>query len=73
MSEMRHYTVTGMSCAHCEGAIRQEVSELHGVEDVQVSAAGGTLTVTVQGAEAPSDGDILAAVDEAGYEAVRAS
>lgn len=73
MSEMRHYTVTGMSCAHCESAVRQEVGELHGVENIQVSAADGTLTVMVQGAEAPSDGDIVAAVDEAGYQAVRAS
>ena len=71
MSETRRYTVTGMSCAHCEQAIRQELSELSGVEEIQVSAADGTLVVTLGGGPAPDDAEILAAVDEAGYQGVR--
>lgn len=71
MSETRRYTVTGMSCAHCEQAIRQELSELSGVEEIQVSAADGTLVVTLDAGSAPDDAEILAAVDEAGYQGVR--
>ncbi|MCR2812120.1 heavy-metal-associated domain-containing protein [Microbacterium sp. zg.Y1084] len=64
------YQVTGMSCGHCEAAVRGEVSQLAGAEDVQVSAKTGRLTVTASAAI--SDEDVLAAVDEAGYTATRA-
>ncbi|HKP06045.1 MAG TPA: heavy-metal-associated domain-containing protein [Microbacterium sp.] len=64
------YTVTGMSCGHCEAAVRGEVSKLAGVQDVQVSAAAGTLRI-VSAAELADDA-VIAAVDEAGYSAVRA-
>lgn len=64
------YQVTGMSCGHCETAIRSEVSELSGVTGVEVSATTGRLIVT---AEQPvEDSAVIAAVDEAGYEANRA-
>lgn len=64
------YTVTGMTCSHCEMSVREEVSQIAGVEDIQVSAQSGSLVVT---ASAPiDDADVLAAVDEAGYSAVRA-
>ncbi len=63
------YTVTGMTCEHCEGAIRDEVSQIPGVSDIEVSATTGHLAVT---AERPvDDAAVIAAVDEAGYEAVR--
>lgn len=65
------YKVTGMSCGHCEASVRGEVSKIAGVDDVQVSAAAGTLTV-VSSADV-SDDAVFAAVDEAGYSAVRAS
>jgi copper chaperone CopZ len=64
------YKVTGMSCGPCEASVRGEVSKLAGVEDVQVSAAAGTLRI-VSAAEL-ADEAVLAAVDEAGYSAVRA-
>ena len=64
------YTVTGMSCGHCEASVRGEVSKLDGVQDVQVSAAAGTLQI-VSAAELADDA-VIAAVDEAGYSAVRA-
>lgn len=63
------YRVTGMTCDHCENAVRQEVGALDGVETVEVSAGTGRLLVTSR--EALDDADVLAAVDEAGYEAVR--
>lgn len=61
------FQVTGMSCGHCEAAIRGEVSKLDGVEGIDVSAQTGKLVVT----GAVADADVIAAVDEAGYEAVR--
>ena len=64
------YKVTGMSCGHCEASVRGEVSKLAGVEDVQASAASGTLTI-VASTELADDA-VIAAVDEAGYSAVRA-
>ncbi|MCD0445062.1 cation transporter [Glycomyces sp. A-F 0318] len=63
------YAVTGMSCGHCEAAIREEVGAIAPVKRIEVSAATGRLAVT---ADAPvDDAAVLAAVEEAGYEAVR--
>ncbi len=63
------YTVTGMTCSHCENAVRGEVQKIAGVEQVDVNAAAGTLVIT---STSPLDDDaVLAAVDEAGYAAAR--
>lgn len=62
------YRVTGMSCDHCEAAVRAEVSRIQGVDSVEVSARTGRLVVT---SSLPIDGNaVLGAVDEAGYQAV---
>ncbi|MBD8504902.1 heavy-metal-associated domain-containing protein [Hoyosella sp. G463] len=58
-------TVTGMTCGHCENAVRSEISALPGVTDVAVDLATGAVTIT-------SDTDLdqaalREAVDEAGY------
>jgi copper chaperone len=63
------YQVSGMSCGHCEAAIRGEVSRIAGVDSIDVSAQTGRLVVT--GTASVDDATILAAVSEAGYEAVR--
>ena len=63
------FQVSGMSCAHCENAIRGEVSRIPGVESIDVSAATGRLVVTST-ASVP-DQAVLDAVDEAGYTAAR--
>lgn len=63
------FQVTGMTCGHCEMSVRDEVSEIPGVEDIQVSAQTGKLVVT--GSASVDDAQILAAVAEAGYSAVR--
>jgi copper chaperone CopZ len=61
------FTVTGMSCGHCEVAVRAEVDRLVGVERVQVDAGSGRLVVT---SSATVDAAaVLAAVAEAGYAA----
>jgi copper chaperone CopZ len=62
------YTVTGMSCGHCESAVTQEVERLDGVRVVSVDSGSGLLTVA---SEQPVDDErVRAAVDEAGYELV---
>ena len=63
------YAVTGMSCGHCENAIRSEVERIDGITGIEVSAADGRLAVTADGPL--DDAAVLAAVDEAGSEAVR--
>lgn len=64
------YQVTGMTCGHCEMSVREEVGQIAGVDQIEVSAQTGRLVVT---ASAPlDDAAVLAAVDEAGYSAVRA-
>ncbi|MFE6775441.1 heavy-metal-associated domain-containing protein [Streptomyces sp. NPDC057702] len=60
------YTVTGMTCGHCEGAVTEEVSALDGVTSVTAVAASGQ--VTVVSATALDDDAVRAAIDEAGYE-----
>ena len=65
------YQVTGMTCGHCELSVRDEVSTVPGVQDIEVSAQSGKLIVT---SASPMDDDaVLTAVNEAGYKAVRAS
>jgi copper chaperone len=71
MAETRVYTVTGMTCDHCEAAVRSELAELVEIESVSVSAESGSLTVDVaEGIDLP-DQTIVNAVDEAGYSAER--
>lgn len=65
------YQVTGMTCGHCETSVREEVNEIAGVEEVQVSATSGKLLVSAVGDI--DDAKVLAAVAEAGYSAMRAS
>lgn len=61
------YQVSGMSCGHCEAAIRAEVDQIPGVDGVDISARTGRLVIT---SSRPVDAAaVLAAVDEAGYEA----
>ena len=63
------YKVTGMTCGHCEMSIREEVSEVAGVESIDVSAQTGKLVVSGEGQI--DDAEVLASVEEAGYSAVR--
>lgn len=65
MSATRTYTVTGMTCQHCVASVREEVSQLPGVDAVEVDLASGRLAVT---GDAVDDGAVRAAVAEAGYQ-----
>ena len=59
--------VPGMSCAHCEAAVKREVVRVAGVGNVDVDLT--TKLVTVDGDRLDLQ-EISAAVDEAGYEVV---
>lgn len=64
------FQVTGMTCGHCEMSVREEVSEIPGVTEVEVSHETGLLRVG--SAEGVDEAAVLAAVEEAGYTAARA-
>lgn len=60
------YTVTGMTCGHCVGSVQKEIGKIDGVTSVDVDLASGL--VKVESAAPLTDADVIAAVDEAGYE-----
>ena len=66
LSETVTYTVPAIHCAHCAMSIREEVSEIEGVEDVDVDL--DSKLVTVKGL-ALDDAALRSAIVEAGYEA----
>ena len=66
MSELT-FSVPGMTCGHCEAAVKGEVGKVAGVADVAVDL--DTKIVTVAG-EGLDEAAIVAAIDEAGFEVV---
>ena len=58
------YSVPGMTCEHCVAAVDAEVRKVPGVTDVAVDLA--TKEVRVIGE--PARDDVVAAIDEAGYD-----
>jgi len=65
MPEEKTYTVTGMTCGHCELSVREEVEELAGIESAEADRSTGRLVVR---GERVDDASVRAAVAEAGYE-----
>ena len=59
-------TVTGMTCEHCVRSVRDELTKLDGVDDVDVDLASGQVTMRTSGPVEPDA--VRAAVEEAGYE-----
>ena len=59
------FTVPGMTCGHCESAVKAEIGKVVGVTDVDVYLE--TKAVVVRGTDLSVD-EIFAAVDEAGFE-----
>ena len=57
--------VPGMTCGHCESAVRAEVSRVDGVDHLDVDLA--TKVVVVHGTALDRE-TIVAAIDEAGYD-----
>ncbi len=66
--------VTGMTCGHCVSAVQTEVGRLPGVHEVTVElVVDGTSAVRVRSDRSLDDTSVAEAVDEAGYELVRAA
>ena len=65
------FTVTGMTCGHCEMSVREEVEEIPGASVSQVSHETGRLVV--ESDQPVDDAAVKAAVEEAGYSAERAA
>jgi copper chaperone len=63
------YRVDGMSCEHCVVAVTGELGDVAGVQGVDVDLK--TKLVRVSGAGI-DDSAVVAAIDEAGYDAVAA-
>lgn len=61
------FAVPGMTCGHCEAAVKGEISKVAGVSDVHVDLATKAVVVHGHGIDHAA---VFAAVDEAGYEAV---
>jgi copper chaperone CopZ len=68
MSDIRTYTVQGMTCGHCVASVTEEVQEIPGVESVDVVLETGALTVT--SSQPLDDSAVRSAVEEAGYQLV---
>lgn len=65
MSVTQVFTIAGMTCGHCVASVTEEVSEIAGVSDVQVTLETGELKFT---ADVEIDKAVVAAaVAEAGY------
>ena len=66
-------SITGMTCGHCVSAVKNELSELPGVETVDVDLVnGGTSTATISSSAPLDAASIDEAVAEAGYTVVSA-
>ena len=60
--------VEGMSCGHCEKAVKRALGELDGVNNVVVDL--GTKKVEVEG-ENLVDSILIAAIEDAGYDVLK--
>ena len=58
-------TAPDISCDHCKHAIESEVSQVQGVESVDVDVQAKTVTVS---GDSLDEAAIVGAIDEAGYE-----
>jgi copper chaperone len=66
MSETATYSVPAIHCDHCAMSIREEVSEVEGVDEVAVDLDSKLVTVTGHRLDGAA---LRAAIVEAGYEA----
>jgi copper chaperone len=64
-TEQITYSVPGISCEHCRTAISNEVGAVAGVETVEVDLDRKLVAVL---GHALVDGQLRAAIDEAGYD-----
>jgi copper chaperone len=60
------YRVAGMTCEHCRAAVTEEVQRVAGVVSVEVDLDSKLVRVRGTGLD---DAAVVAAIDEAGYDA----
>ena len=65
-TQTQTFTVTGMTCGHCVASVTEEISEIPGVESVDVVLDSGAVTVT--SSQPLEQQAVRAAVEEAGYQ-----
>lgn len=63
-TQLKNYTVEGMTCGHCELSVKEEVSEISGITNVDASHETGQVTVT---GENFTDEQVIAVIEEIGY------
>jgi copper chaperone len=61
--------VEGMSCSHCENAIKKAVGALNGVSSVTVDLNGKTVTVEYESAKVALD-SIKNEIEDQGYDVI---
>ena len=66
MSDTITLSIPGMSCGHCEAAVKSEVVKVPGVASVSVDLESKDVVVAGDALDIDA---LIAAVDEAGYEA----
>jgi copper ion binding protein len=64
-STTSEWQVQGMTCGHCVASVTEELTELPGVESVDVDLETGRVTVT--SSTELQRGDVEVAVTDAGY------
>jgi copper chaperone len=69
-NEETTYLVAGMTCDHCKESVTREVGRVPGVTGVDVDLETKLVRVRGSGLD---DAALVEAIDEAGYDAVRAS
>ena len=67
MTQKVSYNVPGMTCNHCKHSVLEEVSQVDGVDSVDVDLASKVVTVSGENLD---DAVLRRAIEEAGYEAV---
>lgn len=61
--------VEGMSCSHCENAVKKSVGALDGVSAVEVDLKGKTVTVEYESSKVTLD-KIKNEIEDQGYDVV---
>lgn len=69
MNQIAIYLTPGISTGHCQAAIIEELANVDGITSIVVDLEARQVRIT---AEQIDNAAVIAAVDEAGYEAVRA-
>lgn len=70
MAQTTEFKIEGMDCAHCVESVTKAVNGLPGIENVTVSLASNSATVTRDTALV-SDAAIIEAIEDAGYDVPR--